>query len=119
GSVKIDSKDQKITIKDKDGSTVEAESGKELPKDLPSEVPLYSGAKLTHSTSTTIGDEGTSYSLMFNTSDSSDDVFAFYKSALNKGGWKASVTQQSDSYNMIGSKNKSANLNANYSDMLN
>jgi hypothetical protein len=74
----------KVSIKTDEGSVTMG--GGSVPKNWPSDVTVYKGAKVTGSAET---DEG--LSLMLETSDSVEKVYEFYKSDLPSKGWSLSM----------------------------
>jgi hypothetical protein len=79
----------------------------ELPKDFPSEVPVFEGAKL--SGVQDLANNG--HNVIFNTSGSVTDVTRFYHEKLSKAGWQ--VTQQFDRPNHAFMTYKKGNVLAN------
>ena len=95
GKVKVG--DKNVTFKNDQGEFSFEEGGK-LPDGYPSDLPIYPGAKLTSSWSTT-GDNSKGMSLIWGTNDSISQVADYYKKALEANGWKitASFSQQETS----------------------
>lgn len=85
-SVKVENDGKKISFDGKEGKFSYSAEG-ELPADFPSDFPLYPGAKLTSSWSTS-GDDGKGISVVWETGDSVDKVRNFYKEKLSSQGWK-------------------------------
>jgi hypothetical protein len=65
-----------------------------LPPDLPSEVPIYKNAKpvVSYSIATP---QGTNHFVVFSTSASVDDIFGFFRDALDEDPWQVEVGQSS------------------------
>ena len=65
-----------------------------LPPDLPPEVPIYKNAKpvVSYSIATP---QGTNHFVVFSTSASVDDIFGFFRDALDKEPWQVEVGQSS------------------------
>jgi hypothetical protein len=90
---------QDITIKGKDGQKTHFSSSKTgvaLPDGFPKDVAVY--PKATINMATTV--EKT-ISLMLKTSDSKQDVLAFYKKQFQENDWKIKNTMDSDDQSMI------------------
>ncbi|HVM97440.1 MAG TPA: hypothetical protein VMT89_13680 [Candidatus Acidoferrales bacterium] len=79
----------------------------ELPKDFPSEVPVYAGAQL--SGVQDLANNG--HNVIFNSTGSVTDITKFYHDKLSKAGWQA--TQQFDRPNHAFMTYKKGNLLAN------
>jgi len=85
--VDIDEDGEKITIEGEEGEQVEIGSGTELPEDFPSDVPVYEDAELLASSTLTEG-EAQNYYLSLQTTDSFEDVVAWYKDEMESAGWE-------------------------------
>ncbi len=92
GDADVDfSDDGKMEVKTKDGTFT---TGQEMPKDWPSDGPVYPGSEVQYSASVnpTNGKPGKALVLM--TKDAPDVVNAYYKAELEKQGWTISNTAQ-------------------------
>lgn len=85
GKVTIDKEGEKLTLKDGDNK-VTIESGGKVPDGFPADFPLYPGAKVTGSWSTT-GEKGVGISVVLETSEELGKVNDYYKAELPKAGW--------------------------------
>jgi len=95
-NIKVDSQGEKMTFTNEDGE-VSFEAGGDLPESFPKDFPVYAGAKLVNSFSSS-GEEGDGVSVVWEVSDSFDKVSDFYKKNLPEGGWKVESTfEQKDS----------------------
>jgi len=88
-------KDESVvfTVKGKHGETARVatdEQGVSLPKDFPSDVPIYRGATVL----TAVEMQG-KYNVTLKTTDSIQQVFSFYEDKLKTGGWKIGATMGS------------------------
>jgi len=80
--VEIDKSGDEVTIKGEDGTEVTASSDGELPEGFPSDVPVYEGKIVT----SVKADKG--WSVALEASDDVNTIFDWYKSELEKDGWK-------------------------------
>jgi hypothetical protein len=88
--VSVDESGDSVTITGEDGSMeINSEEG-QLAADFPTEVPLYEGTIRDSAGFKT--DTAATYTATIGTSDSLDDVKAFYEGALAKDGWKVVST---------------------------
>lgn len=86
GKVKVNVGDNKVSYKTDEGEFSFEEGGK-LPDGYPSDLPIYPGAKLTSSWSTS-DDDSKGMSLIWGTNDSIGQVADYYKKELEAKGWK-------------------------------
>lgn len=85
--VKVEDEGEKVTITGEDGETMELSgTGGSLPKDWPSDMPVYDGATIDSSAAIRSG-EVTNFSVALSTTDAFADVFAWYKEQLASEGW--------------------------------
>jgi hypothetical protein len=89
GDADIDVDDGKITVKTDEG---EWSTGGEMPKDWPSDVPVYGGAKVLYSASANPATGSAGSYLALQSSDSPDKVADFYKRELVAKGWTITST---------------------------
>jgi hypothetical protein len=89
GAVDIDTKNNSVTVKTDNGTTTTIGS-QQLPSDFPTDIPVYPGATILGSVTGSATEGGVFVSL--NTTDSMDDVKAFYDSKLAENGWTAEGT---------------------------
>jgi hypothetical protein len=80
--VKVDTKNEKVTVKDGNGST-QVGDNVSLPSGFPSSMPIYPGANIY----TASKNNGTDYYVAATTSDSFDKVNSYYKAQLVSNGW--------------------------------
>jgi len=85
-NVKVENDGKKISFDGKGGQFSYSAEGK-LPDGFPSDFPIYPGAKLTSSWTTT-GEDSKGISVVWETTDSVTQVKLFYKDKLTAGGWK-------------------------------
>lgn len=85
-SVDVENNGKKITVNGKQGQFSYSAEG-QLPNGFPSDFPIYPGAKLSSSW-TTGGEDGKGISVVWETSDSADQVMNFYKNKLSAASWK-------------------------------
>jgi hypothetical protein len=86
--VEIDTEKNKVEVETEEGKA-EIQTGEEasLPEDFPSDFPIYKEARATASFSTeTEGGKG--YQVMLSTTDDFNKVVDYYKSELEKAGYK-------------------------------
>lgn len=84
GNAKVDPKTGEVTVKTDQGTW---SSSGELPKDFPSDVPVYHGAKVQGSVAAAQQQGGGQY-VGLESTDSTDDVVNWYKAAVVTEGWK-------------------------------
>ena len=90
GKVNVEGDGGKMTFENSEGK-VSFEEGGKIPEGFPKDFPVYSGAKVVSSfTANTDGKDG--MNVVWETNDSADDVFAFYKKDLVANGWKVTAT---------------------------
>jgi hypothetical protein len=86
GEVDIEEDGGSVTIETEEGAvTIEGGEGSDLPEDWPSDMPVYDGTITGSSSFST--PEGMSMTVTIETSDSADDVLAFYNAELQSEGW--------------------------------
>jgi hypothetical protein len=66
----------------------------EVPPDFPDDFPLYSDGKVVVSLEI-LSDEGTSYFVVMNTKDPTDEVYDFYRAELDDDPWQVEIGQSS------------------------
>lgn len=94
GDVKIEGDGEKVSYKGEDFE-FSYDMGGELPEGFPKDFPIYSGSKLISKwSSTSEGNEGTS--IVLETNDSLSKVSDYYKTELEKSGWKSTSTFSQD-----------------------
>lgn len=95
---------------DNKGNTVTVGAGAKLPDNFPTAAPIYSGATIV--SSVTSSDTGkTAYSVSMTTKDSYDNVANYYKKSLAEGGWKTLQSMNmSAQYSMYSAENGSLEL---------
>lgn len=77
---------------DEDGMEVKTDDGTatfggDVPADWPSDVPVYEGAKVQYTASTNPANGRPGNMMVLQSTDASDDVYAFYQQALVDNGW--------------------------------
>ncbi len=92
GQVKVTNKGKQtdVTIQGADGQKVQisgSEEGVEMPKDFPSDVPIYPGAKVLMAM-----DLGKAHSLQLRCPDERAKVAAFFKEKMKENGWSSEGT---------------------------
>lgn len=93
GSVTVEQKGKKGKVKVKTGKgEAEIETGAELPKNWPQDMPVYKSAKITGSTSIKGEGNAVTLSLVLETSDSVVQVQKFYQTTLPNEGWDITQT---------------------------
>lgn len=93
GSVSVEEKGKKskVTVKTGKGKA-EIETGAELPKNWPQDMPVYKLAKITGSTSIKGEGNAVTLSVVLETSDSVIQVQKFYQTTLPNEGWDITQT---------------------------
>jgi hypothetical protein len=96
GSVTVERKGKKdkVTVRTDKGEA-EIETGAALPKNWPSDMPVYRPGKIIGSSSIKGQGDDVSLSLALETSDSVDKVKEFYQSGLPNNAWEISETSTS------------------------
>ena len=93
--VDVEVDEEKVTIEGEDGESIEIQGeSSELPDGFPDEMPVYD-ADIVSSTRMAV-DNQTSYTVIQTTTDSSDDVIAWYHDELAKEGWTEAGTTESE-----------------------
>lgn len=110
GQIKVDSDGTKVKVKGDDGKEATFEATTKLPKDFPSDVPMYKGAKITSVSTIDLGTDGKSYTVGLTSSANPNDVNNYYKEALGTNGWETISSSTSDDTSMIMANNKAKNL---------
>lgn len=88
--VDLDISDNKWSYQDESGeNSFEFGEDVELPSDFPSDIPQYSGAKLTSKITTSDGNTVT-----FTTSDSATKVIDYYQTQMKKNNWTETSTYE-------------------------
>jgi hypothetical protein len=67
----------------------------EVPPGFPDDFPIYSNGKIVVSLEI-LSDQGTSYFVVMNTKDSTEDVYDFYNSELDDDPWQVEIGQSSE-----------------------
>jgi hypothetical protein len=95
-----------VTYSGKDGKVTIDASGTKLPDDYPKDVPVASNAKIVMA-STVNNAQGQGSNLTLESTDSAENLIAFYKKGLADNGWTINTTATYGAVNMIGaSKDK-------------
>lgn len=94
GKVGVSTDKNKVTLKSDEGEFSFQEGGK-LPEEFPSDFPIYPGAKITSSW-TSSGDDAKGISVVWETNDSPDKVANYYKSSIESKGWKTTASFSSE-----------------------
>lgn len=98
-TVTVDSKDKdgsaSIHVTDKDGSSVDMNSGKPI-TGYPADAPLYAGKPILD-----IKSQDKGRVVTVETSDSMQKILDFYKSELESKGWKTEGTVATDQLNIL------------------
>lgn len=82
GDASVDMSNGQVNITTDQGAVnITANGGGSLPSDFPADVPLYPGAKITGTMSSS-GPDGAGVVVNFETTDSADKIAAFYKEKL-------------------------------------
>ena len=74
----IDLNDDGFEITDKEGNTISAKTGQELPSGWPENVPYYKKGKIEQSSSMALP-QGKNYAIVISSNDSIDDIISYYK----------------------------------------
>lgn len=98
GAVSV--KNNSIEVKGKDGNTMSVGENASLPKDFPSDVPIYPGGKVVIASKY----DGDKFNATLATKDDSNKVGSYYEDELTKNGW-SSDNQNSYSTSAIQSMN--------------
>ncbi len=102
---KGDGESVNMNVKSKDGNvTIKAGDAVDAKAALPYDLPLIGGATVAAQMSSTDekGEEGAM--VTFTTDKSADEVFAFYKKALNDGGFKVESEMTTNDMRMLAGK---------------
>ena len=94
GKVGIGGDKNKVTLKSDEGEFSFQEGGK-LPDGFPSDFPVYPGAKITSSW-TSSGDDSKGISVVLETSDAPTKVADYYKTNIESKGWKTTASFSSE-----------------------
>ncbi len=90
--VDIEYDQDKVKIETEEGKA-EIEKTAEIPKEFPSDYPIYPGAKL--DSVVKIEEQGQkAYQLVFKSGDSVTEIFAYYKKAFPEKGYKISFSME-------------------------
>lgn len=84
---KVDIKDEGVTIEGEDGSTTSISQSGEVPKDWPSDVPVYEGTIKASASGAQSGAGDQGYVISLVTPDTPADVVAWYAKELTAEGW--------------------------------
>ena len=84
GKAQVNTDNGEVTVKTDQGTYSTSDK---IPSDFPSDVPVYSGAKVQSSVATS-QQQGSGHYLALETTDSLDKVSAWYKSQVVDKGWK-------------------------------
>lgn len=107
---KVDINGGKVTIKGENGGTV-TYGDTSLPADWPSDAPVYPGAKITFSGSSSANADGkTAATVALTTSDSSDKVSSYYKDQIAAKGWTIKGTAQAQGTTSISAEKDTRQL---------
>lgn len=93
GNVDLDISKGQLNFKGQDGTSVSYGSDLKLPTDFPSVVPVYSGAKITATTTTK-----TDSTVTLTSSDAAADILTWYEGQLS--GWEKESAFDSEGYSM-------------------
>ena len=94
GNVKVGNEGGSLTFENEEGK-ISFEEGGSLPDNFPGDFPVYPGAKIASTfTTTTEGKEGNS--VVWETGDSFETVSVFYKTNLDAKGWKTTASFNQD-----------------------
>ncbi len=84
GNADVDMDDNGIHVETEEGTFT---TGSKLPEDWPEDAPVYPGATVVYSATQAAIEGGGGVSAMLTTSDSADEVTAYYKTQLATDGW--------------------------------
>lgn len=94
--IDTDTENGKFEIKDDEGSSFSFGSESKLPDDFPTDVPVYSGAKVASSSRINDSKSGElSFLVVLSTPDDAKKVMAFYNDKLKGNGWAIEATYDS------------------------
>lgn len=93
-TVEVEEGGGKVTVTSEEGE-FSFEEGGELPDNFPEDFPIYPGAKLTSSW-TAQAEEKEGISLVWETSDSMEEVSEYYKEELASSGWKVGFSTEAE-----------------------
>ena len=88
-----------VTVTGKDGKTATLSFNQnKIPDDYPKDVPLYGGVKVVMSQSASDKNER---NLMLESSDAADKIAEYYKTELDRNGWKTETTMNTGGLQMF------------------
>jgi len=95
-----------MTVKNDKGEvtkidTQSGEGAKTLPKEFPSDFPLFPGAALTSTWSMAVAGQGQSFILAWSTDTSPEDVAAYFEKELTAQGWEKSLFSASGNMTVL------------------
>ena len=92
--------DGSTTVHTNDGTALVG--GTTLPKDWPTDAPVYTGATVQYSMATNPANGQPGSAVILQTKDSADTVAAFYAKALKDNGWTVEGTMQAGGATIVG-----------------
>lgn len=96
--VKVDVSGNNLSVKGDNGETVSFGEDVAIPAELPSDVPIYPGAK---AKSSSLSKNNTEAALVLSSSDDATKIRDWYKDEATKRGWKQSVSMELEANNYI------------------
>jgi hypothetical protein len=111
--VKINGNNGTVTVKGKNGDEITAGNTQTLPKDFPSQVPVYKGTIVSSSKLTTDGKTG--WTVAITTGDNFTKVSDALTQSFSTNGWTASMDNKSADGGLIAAQNGTLRANLYYS----
>jgi hypothetical protein len=109
GAVKVDG--DSVTVKGKDGSEATVSNDTKIPADFPSEVPMRDDGSVKAVITNKTGSGGTGYMVNIQFKVAQSELLDWYKTELEKGGWKITSTVATGDGGMVAAEKGDLQIN--------